>query len=230
MEDTGTHSTKVTPPESITPKANTTAKNPRLSPLALTIIILAVVFIVLPLLLFTLGSFWLQRELKARGVDPKEFGNFLNLAREKAQNAQGSDEERYARGFEEALEETIEKKSAGKTQVDINTSGNAKIPEGFPKSIPLYPMAKVVTTFSSLEKNNNNFTVMLTAEKVTPEQVVEYYQRELARNGWKINDEANSGQIITTFAAESKEGALTVAVTKDQKEQTVGIVLNFRAM
>lgn len=74
--------------------------------------------------------------------------------------------------------------------INLNKDGNsvsigdAKIPSGFPSSVPIYPGSKVVLASKTAQ---GNYSVSLTTPD-SKSKVDSYYQSELASNGWSTSD------------------------------------------
>lgn len=74
--------------------------------------------------------------------------------------------------------------------VNFNDNGNsvsigdAKVPSGFPKSVPIYPGSKVIL---SSKTNDGTYSVSLTTTD-SKNKVDSYYESELSKNGWVTTD------------------------------------------
>jgi hypothetical protein len=131
------------------------------------------------------------------------------------------------------------KSELNKRGVNINTSsgtidiqskdgesasiGNAKVPSGFPSSIPIYPGSKVVASTSG--KNGTEFTVFLstTDSKSTVES---YYQSELKKNGWVNESDTTADLGFASGAKYTKDARqLLVTITQDNNNKATAITL-----
>lgn len=104
--------------------------------------------------------------------------------------------------------------------------GNAKVPSGFPSSVPIYPGSKVVA--SSSGKNNTEFTVFLTTtdQKSTVES---YYQSELKKNGWATEESSSTVDLGFASGAKYMKGdqqlLVTIAQDKDNKGTAITLIV-----
>lgn len=104
--------------------------------------------------------------------------------------------------------------------------GNAKVPSGFPSSIPIYPGSKVVASTSA--KSNTEFTVFLTTtdQKATVES---YYQSELKKNGWVADSSSSSVDLGFASGAKYTKGGqqllVTIAQDKDSKGTAITLIV-----
>lgn len=109
-----------------------------------------------------------------------------------------------------------------------STSGeNAKVPEGFPKDVPIYAGAKVLASSSMPEQN----TYMVQLEsKDTLENVGAYYKKEMAAQGWKEESSmsqagdsplqmlsCSKGDLAAMIMATSEDGKTMISLTVNKK-------------
>jgi hypothetical protein len=105
---------------------------------------------------------------------------------------------------EKAAEKAIEAQSGGKAEVDlsggkltikstepgkegtfeISGGADAKIPDDFPKDVPVYPQAKVS---SAMKANEGQMVTLDTEDK--GDAVFAFYQKKMAAEGWKLVQE-----------------------------------------
>ena len=114
-----------------------------------------------------------------------------------------------------------------KTQDGVVLSGeNAKIPDNFPKDVPVFPGAKA--TLVTTDTKSEMFSVSLTTAD-TLENVGAYYKKELAANGWKeeqtmtqsgdqpiqmMNYTKENRSVMVTVTRDGVNTALTLMVSK----------------
>jgi len=98
--------------------------------------------------------------------------------------------------------------------VTMNVGGD-KIPDDYPKDLPVYPGAKVMVTQSLSEKNAR--TLML--ESTDPaDKIAEFYKKGLESNGWKIENTMTSGEMnIFTAAKENRQAVLQIMNGGDKR-------------
>lgn len=75
----------------------------------------------------------------------------------------------------------------GKDGNSVAIGENAKLPDGFPADVPLYPGAKIVMA----NKTNDTYTVTLTSTDAQS-KVKDYYDSELSKNGWQNKNQNTS--------------------------------------
>lgn len=100
-------------------------------------------------------------------------------------------------------------------------SENAKLPEGFPADIPLYPGAKIIMA----NKNDQTYTATLTSTDEYS-KVMAYYKAELAKNGWVDQDQntsfgSDSGQ--TSTYNKGNRGMIFILSTPSAQQKVTGI-------
>lgn len=104
--------------------------------------------------------------------------------------------------------------------------GGAKLPNGFPDSVPIYPGSKVLV---SHKNGADEFNVMLTASGSKAE-VEAYYEKNLKKNGWS-NDLETSTDFGFASGAQYTKGSQVLTVTvgqnssDDKGELTIGLVI-----
>lgn len=107
---------------------------------------------------------------------------------------------------------------------DSASLGNAKVPSGFPSSVPIYPSSKVVFGAKS---GGDKYTVYLTTtdSKTTVES---YYERELQANGWVNESESTADLGFASGAKYTKGGQeliITIAQDKDNKGTAINLIV-----
>jgi len=72
-----------------------------------------------------------------------------------------------------------------------------KVPDDYPKDVPIYSPAKVVMSQSTSEKNARNL-MMESAD--TEDQIVDFYKKRLDGNGWKTESTMATAQLTILSA------------------------------
>lgn len=104
--------------------------------------------------------------------------------------------------------------------VTMTSGENAKVPEDFPKDIPLYPGAKPTTVTAS--SKDKAFTLQFTT-KDPVEKVAEHFKKELVGQGWA------EGMVMSTPGEQAAqmlnytkgERALMVNISKESEGITI---------
>jgi len=89
-------------------------------------------------------------------------------------------------------------------EVQAELGGGTSLPKNFPKDVPIYPGARI----EAGGRMGKDVAVTLKTSD-SPDQVQEFYQKALQRQGWKVE--------VTGFAVR------TVTARKAERECTVGI-------
>ncbi|MBI5093027.1 MAG: hypothetical protein HZB26_11390 [Candidatus Hydrogenedentes bacterium] len=106
--------------------------------------------------------------------------------------------------------------------VTVSSGENAKVPDDFPKDIPLYPGAKPATVTSSSEK----MEFMLTFTTKDPvEKVGEHFKKEVTAQGWTEGMVMNTpGEQATQMLNYTKGGrSLMVVISKQSDDTTIQV-------
>ncbi len=94
----------------------------------------------------------------------------------------------------------------GSTQ--LNVGPGTKIPEGFPKDVPLYPKMAIMAVHSQTQ--NQAFIVQATTPD-SLDNVTKFYDDETKKNGW--TEETSMNQADTMRMRVYKKGELELQVT-----------------
>jgi len=97
-------------------------------------------------------------------------------------------------------------KDAKTATLDFN---GGKIPADYPKDVPVYSSAKVVMSQSASEKNARN---LMLESSDSADQISQFYNKELDRNGWKTETTVNTAQ-MHMFAANKDGKQLTIQIS-----------------
>jgi hypothetical protein len=76
----------------------------------------------------------------------------------------------------------------------------AQLPDDFPSEIPRYPQAQLIEANPGSGLNSATQTQWATTN--SPDQVQQFYQTELSRNGWQLTQPATPGQPLTAVRDE----------------------------
>lgn len=125
----------------------------------------------------------------------------------------------------ESMEMKSDDKSVSiKTQDGVFVSGEAsKLPDNFPKDVPIYPGAKLnaVSTMTQDEVFNVN---MASADAM--DKVAAYYKKELAAQGWTESQTMNQqGERPVQFATYTKgERGVLVTISREDDKTAVTVM------
>ena len=128
---------------------------------------------------------------------------------------------------EKIVENAIEGASGGETDVDLSGDtvtvkskegtmvmsggGNVSLPDKFPKDVPVYKGAKVITSMSA--KDGMSVTLQ-TADPLA--KVGEFYKSRMDAQGWESETSLNTGnQTILGFKKESRSASVIMMASKE---------------
>lgn len=113
-------------------------------------------------------------------------------------------------GSSAKIEEDGESTTIKSEDEEISISQAGGFPEGFPQNFPLYPEAKIISSFTAQGKETNGISVVLGSQDST-EKVIEFYKSELPNKGWKI---------VSSF---DQQGSSTISFEEDKVSGFLGI-------
>jgi hypothetical protein len=97
-----------------------------------------------------------------------------------------------------------------------------KLPDNFPKEIPVYSPASVQMTQNM--ENGKNVMASLTTDD-DPGKVMQFYKKAFNQAGWEVKGEMNMGN--TSLLQGEKGGKeLNVTVNRDQEKTVIALVLS----
>jgi hypothetical protein len=113
-------------------------------------------------------------------------------------------------------------KTAQVQDQDLPAGFEATIPPNFPSDVPVLPDARPVLGKGGNVDGSERTGVQLSTDK-SPEDVVSYYQRELADGGWQLEESPGNavkatkdGATVMLFAAPDASGGTSVfMITED---------------
>lgn len=103
-----------------------------------------------------------------------------------------------------------EKANPNSEDKDFSISADETLPEGFPSDFPLYPEAKIVSSFTANGGETSGMSVVWEST-VAPEKIITFYKAELPKGEWKI---------VSNF---DREGSSTISFEKDKISGFLGI-------
>jgi hypothetical protein len=91
------------------------------------------------------------------------------------------------------------------------------LPEGFPNDFPIYPEAKVASSWNSSSEETKGYSLILETPD-SREKVNTYYKEELTNKGWKITSQFSDQETFTyTFEKDSLSGLVGIGVGEVEK-------------
>ncbi len=113
-----------------------------------------------------------------------------------------------------------EVKIKGKDGKSTFSSGDNKLPDNFPKFIPLYPKAKLQTTSSFNSSGEGEIFSVGFLSKDSNSKVFDFYKNELSEtNGYEAVSTHQSGEISmiqTRNASQARTVGVTISPNKDE--------------
>jgi hypothetical protein len=142
---------------------------------------------------------------------------------------------------EKMAEKAAEKATGGKVDIDSKTGqvklkqkgpdgkesevqlgAGSTIPADFPKAVPIYPGAKVLSSVSVSQGESHMLTLNTTD---TTAAVLEYYKKNLA--GFKIDGELNSGDTtILTMSTDQITASVTATKSSDDGTTLINLTVS----
>jgi len=105
-----------------------------------------------------------------------------------------------------------------------NFSSKAELPAEWPKDIPVYPGATVITSYAV--KGDDQVVSVHFQTTDSAEKVVNYYKDNLAAQSWVPVDESGFFPIGTFGAAKKTDRKLSVIVIEDKKADSPSALIN----
>jgi hypothetical protein len=102
------------------------------------------------------------------------------------------------------------------------TMNGGKVPDDYPKDVPLYEGTKVIMANSASEKHARH---LILESKDPAEKIVEYYKKGLESNGWKVEGTMNMGE-MNMFTASKDNRQLVVQISNSADKRTISQVLS----
>ncbi len=113
----------------------------------------------------------------------------------------------------------------GKNGESTFSSGDKKLPDNFPKFIPLYPKAKIQTTSSFNSSGEGEVFSVGFLSKDSESKVFDFYKNELSENnGYEAISTQQSGE-ISMFQTRNVSQARTVGVTISANKDEGGSII-----
>jgi len=97
-----------------------------------------------------------------------------------------------------------------------------KVPDDYPKDVPIYSPAKVVMSQSASEKNTRN--LMLESADAA-DQIVAFYKKGLDGNGWKTESTMTTAQ-LTVLTATKEQRQVVLQITDSDGKRGIMQVLS----
>ncbi len=105
--------------------------------------------------------------------------------------------------------------------VAINMNGG-KVPDDYPKDVPLYEGTKVIMSNSASEKHARH---LILESKDPADKIADYYKKALDANGWKIEGTMKMGE-LNMFTASKDNRQLVVQISNSNDKRTISQVLS----
>ena len=131
---------------------------------------------------------------------------------------------------DKVAEKAIERSSGGKAQVDLGEGsmkvktkdgtaewGSNKLPADWATDAPIYPGASIQFSGSSNPTTGQPGAVAILETKDSNTQVLEYYKKELAAQGWKIVANFETGTSATIAASKGDRNIGITSATSEGK-------------
>jgi len=95
---------------------------------------------------------------------------------------------------------------------EMKTGEGVELPDDFPKDVPVYPSATILTSMTSAEG-----IMVSTQSTADPTQVVSFYKEKMEGEGWTVEAEMNMGpQRIISFTKDDRKLMVTAGSQGDK--------------
>ena len=106
-------------------------------------------------------------------------------------------------------------------QFSVTAGDGAELPDNWPSTVPVMDDAKITYAGSMMGgAGTMGLTAVFTTD-ASKKDVVEYYQAELAQNGWTIAGTMDFGDSAMVTATKGENESVGVSVAEDNGETTV---------
>jgi hypothetical protein len=107
----------------------------------------------------------------------------------------------------------------GESTISYNKN---RLPDNFPKDIPVYSPAQVQMT--QVMENGKNVMASLNTDD-DPGKIIQFYKKAFSQAGWAVKGEMNMGN-TSLLQGEKGEKELNVTVNRDQEKTVIALVLS----
>ncbi len=101
---------------------------------------------------------------------------------------------------------------------DFTFEEGGKLPEGFPQDFPVYPGAKLTSSWTAGGESSKGTSVVWESDDATS-KVADFYKSELVAKGWKITANFNQ-EDTSTYSFEKNNVSGFFGVAKGEKGKT----------
>jgi hypothetical protein len=105
--------------------------------------------------------------------------------------------------------------------VAINMNGG-KVPDDYPKDVPLYEGTKVIMSNSASEKHARH---LILESKDPADKIAEFYKKGLDSSGWKVEGTMNMGG-MNMFTATKENRQLVVQISDSNDKRSISQILS----
>lgn len=107
-------------------------------------------------------------------------------------------------------------------KVVLDSAAGGRVPDDYPKDVPVYTDAKVTMSQSATEKHTR---IMLLESSRPPEKIADFYKQGLEGNGWKVDTNVSVPQVIVLTAIKEKRQAVVQIMSAGDK-RTINQILS----
>ncbi len=115
----------------------------------------------------------------------------------------------------------ITSKEAGKEgSLEIAGGGDLKLPDDFPKDVPIYPNTKITSSM----KQGPQYHMLVLTTKDKGAKIYEFYQKKLKDANWDIKQEMQMDKAYTLAGQKGNRNA-AVIIGESDEESTISITI-----
>lgn len=107
---------------------------------------------------------------------------------------------------------TVTGKDGQKATLDFGGAG--KVPDDYPKDVPVYKNAKVMMSTSVAEKNGRSLVLESSDDTA---KIAAFYKKELESGGWKIESTVAAGEMNMVTATKDNRQAMIQIIGGEDK-------------
>jgi len=110
-------------------------------------------------------------------------------------------------------------------KVAFETGGG--LPESFPKDFPVYPGAKLVSSFSAKGEEGDGVSVVWeTGDSL--DKVSSFYKKALTENGWKVESTFEQNGSFTSTFKKAETGGFVGATAEEGGKVTISVTIGVK--
>ena len=107
-----------------------------------------------------------------------------------------------------------------KAGTNLEFGENTKLPDDFPKDVPLY--SQMTLRMAHSQKENETFFLQATSPD-SPHQIAAFYKQEAAKNGWEEEASSEQGDQLRALSFKKADRNLQIIVAVTDEGTTISV-------